>query len=155
MAIGTNSAIEFYGTADVLGSSTSAVVNDAFSDGVNDLLAWTNDDDAPMATFALEFTTATTGTANTVVNLYAQLLDIGSAGTEDGQVPDANYQHHYLGSFPHNNPSTAEQAVSLVAALPNTQTSQVYQFYIENKTGQTISAGWELTVRPKTIGPHA
>ena len=158
MAIGANSAVEFYGTTDVLGgTATATVLNDAFSiiNATTGLVAWTNDDDAPQATFALEFTTATTGTANTVINLYAALQGIGSAGTENQGDPDVNYQHHYLGSFPHNNPLTSEQAVSLVAALPNTQTSQVYHFFIENKTGQTISAGWELTIRPKTIGPHA
>lgn len=47
MAIGTGAAIEFFGTADALGNTTSAVSNNAFSDGTNDLNAWTNDDDAP------------------------------------------------------------------------------------------------------------
>lgn len=155
MAIGTDSAIHFFGTQDTLGSTTSAVTNDSFSDGTNDLIAWTNDDDAPMAAFVLEFTTATTGTAGSVINLYARLIDIGNAGTEDAEAPDANFQHLFLGSFLHNNPSTAAQTVSFNTQLPNTKTSQIYNYYIENKTGQTISAGWDVHVTPMTIGPHA
>jgi hypothetical protein len=155
MAIGTDAAIEFFGSKTLLGSTTSTVLNDAFSDGTNDLDAWTNADDAPQATLALEFTTATTGDANSVLNLYARVMNVGSADTEDSETPDANFQHTYLGSFPHNNPATGEQAVSIVVSLPNVSSQQVYEFFIENKTGQTISAGWELTIRPKTLGPHA
>jgi len=156
MAIGTKSAIEFFGTADALGNTTSSVANDAFSDGTNDLDAWTNADDAPLAIFALEFTTATTGDAGSTIGLYARPLNIGNAGTEDSEVPDANFGHIYLGSFPHNNPSTSAQTATFgKVSLPNVITSQIYNFYIQNNTGQTISAGWELTVTPVTYGPHA
>lgn len=155
MAIGTDAAIEFFGSKTLLGSTTSAVTNDSFSDGTNDLDAWTNTDDAPQATLALEFTTATTGDANSVINVYARVMNVGSADTEDSEVPDANFQQTYLGSFLHNNPATGEQAASIVVSLPNVSSQQVFEFYIENKTGQTISAGWELTIRPKTLGPHA
>jgi len=156
MAIGTDSAVHFWGTPDVLGNTTSAVVDAAFSDTTNDLDQWTNADDAPLAIFALEFTTSTTGTAGTSVDLYCQPMNIGSAGTEDSETPDANFPHIYLGSFPHNNPSTSAQTATFgLVGLPNVITSQPYVFYIQNNLGQTISAGWELTVTPVTIGPHA
>jgi len=156
MAIGSDAAVEFWGTPDSLGNTTSAVTNTSFSDGANDLDAWTNADDAPLAIFALEFTTATTGDANTTIDLYARPLNIGNAGTEDSEVPDSNFGHIYLGSFPHNNPSTSAQTATFGAVgLPNVITSQIYEFYIQNNTGQTISAGWELTVTPVTYGPHA
>jgi hypothetical protein len=158
MAIGTDSAIEFFGSKTLLGgTATAAVLNDAFSiiNATTGLVAFTNTDDAPQATLALEFTTATTGDANSVINLYARLMNIGSADTEDAEVPDVNFQKDFLGSFAHNNPATGEQAVSIVVSLPNVSSQQVFEFYIENKTGQTISAGWELTIRPKTLGPHA
>lgn len=155
MAIGANSVIQFWGSATALGNTTSAVLNGAFSDGTNDLNAWTNTDDSPLAIFALEFTTATTGTAGTAINLYAMPLNIGNAGTEDSEPPDANFQHIYLGSFPHNNPSTAAQTATFGAvSLPNVISQQIYNFYIDNGTGQTVSSGWELTVTPITYGPH-
>ena len=155
MAISTDAVIDFFGSLTALGNTTSTVANDAFSDGTNDLTAWTNSDDAPQATAVLEFTTATTGDAGSVINLYAVLIDVGNAGTEDTEVPDANFPNIYLGSFPHNNPSTSAQTVTALITLPNAVIGQVYNFYIENKTGQTISASWELTIRPKTLGPHA
>ena len=156
MAIGADAAIEFWGTPDVLGNTTSAVTNASFSDGTNDLDTWTNADDAPLAIFALEFTTATSGDAGSTIDLFAAPLNIGSAGTVDSEVPDANFGHIYLGSFPHNNPSTSAQTATFgKVGLPNVVTSQQYNFYIQNNTGQTISAGWELTVTPVTYGPHA
>lgn len=155
MAITTDSSILFWGTADALGNTTSAVTNGSFSDGTNDLDAWTNSDDAPLAIFALEFTTATTGDAGSTVDLYASPLNIGNAGTEDAEVPDANFQHMYLGSFPHNNPSTSAQTATFgLVSLPNVISSQIYNFYIHNQTGQTVSASWELTITPVTFGPH-
>ena len=155
MTIGTDATIEFFGTADALGNTTSAVSDAAFSDGTNDLDQWTNADDAPLAIFALEFTTATTGTAGTTIDLFCRPMNIGSAGTEDSEVPDANFGNIYLGSFPHNNPSTSAQTATFgKVGLPNVITSQPYEFYIQNNTGQTISAGWELIVTPVTFGPH-
>lgn len=155
MAIGTDDRIAKFGTLDALGTTTSAVIDDAFSDGTNDLLAWTNDDDALEAAFCLEFTTATTGAAGSIINLYAALQNIGDAGTEDAEVPDANFPHTFIGQFYHNNPSTTAQAANMIAFLPNQMTSQIYHFYIEDKTGEDISASWELSVTPLAEGPAA
>ena len=155
MTIGADDAIDKFGSRTALGNTTSAVTNNSFSDGTNDLDAWTNSDDADFAAMTLEFTTATTGDAGSVVNLYARLMNIGNAGTEDAEVPDTNFPNTYMGSFPHNNPSTSAQAAPIIISLPNVVTSQVYEFYIENKLGQDISSGWELTVSPKAKGPHA
>lgn len=156
MAIGTDDAIEKYGTQDTVtvAGGTSTVANDAFS-ASGDVVSggWTNDDDAVMASMVAFFDWNTTApTANSAVNLYARLLDIDS--TNDQDTPDANYQHVYLGSFPVNDVLT-NQYIPIEISLPNTKTSQVYEFYIENKTGQSIVAGWTLKITPKAIGPHA
>jgi len=153
MAIGTDAAVLFWGTADVLGTTTSAVTDASFSDGVNDLLALTNDDDAPLAFFVLEFTCATLPTVGSTIDLYARPLNIGSAGTEDAEVPDANFLNMYLGSFPVNDVTTAQTVTFGMVGLPNVITSQIYNFYIQNNAGQTISASWELIVTPVTYGP--
>ena len=153
MAIGTGSAIHFFGTADVLGTTPATVVNGAVS-LASDLSEWTNDDDAPLASVLLEFETDTTGTAGTTVDLYCQLMNVAS--TNDEEAPDVtNFLHRYMGSFPHNNPSVAVQYSTIIVALPNTYTSQVYNFYIVNNTGQTIANTWDLTITPITYGPHA
>ena len=78
------------------------------------------------------------------------------ASTNDEEAPDVtNFLHRYMGSFPHNNPSVAVQYSTIIVALPNTYTSQVYNFYIVNNTGQTIADTWDLTITPITYGPHA
>lgn len=151
MAIGTDSAVEFFGTQDTLGTSSAAVADDAFSIA-GDLSTWTNDDDAPMAAVILLANFSVAPAANSSINLYLRLLDFQS--TNDGDVPDANNQHVYAGSFPLNDVTTA-QYIPIQISLPNVKTSQQYEFYVENKSGQSLPLGWDIFVTPKTIGPHA
>lgn len=155
MAISTGSAIEFYGTQDTVtaGGGTSSVASAAFSVS-GDVVSggWTNDDDAPMASVVLTCAYSVAPTANSSVNLYARLMNIDS--TNDQITPDANFGHVYLGSFPLDD-TTSTQYIAIDVRLPNTYTSQVYEFYIQNNGGQTMSAAWTLKVTPKTIGPHA
>jgi len=151
MAISTGAAIEFFGTQDTLGTSSAAVANAAFSIA-SDLSTWVNDDDAPMASVTLLANFAVAPAANTSVNLYLRLLDVQS--TNDGTVPDANFQHTYVGSFPLND-STVAQYITIDIGLPNAKTSQNYEFYVENSSGQSLPAGWDIYVTPKAIGPHA
>lgn len=155
MAIGTGAAIEFFGTQDTVtaGGGTSAVTNGSFSAAADVVSGgWTNDDDAPLASVVLTCAYATAPTASSAVNLYARLMNIDS--TNDAITPDADNTHVYLGSFPLDN-TTSTQYIAIDVRLPNTYSSQVYEFYIENDGGQTMSAGWTLKVTPKTYGPHA
>lgn len=150
MAIGTDSAIEFFGTQDTLGTSSAAVANDAFSIA-GDLSTWTNDDDAITASVILLANFSVAPDTNSLINLYLRPLNIQS--TNDGDVPDADFQHLYVGSFPLNDVVTV-QYILITISLPNTKTSQEYEFYVENKSGQSLPAAWDIFVTPKTIGPH-
>lgn len=149
MTITTNAAIEFFGTQDTITGSGATVVNGAFGAAAT---TWTNDDDAAMASVILSASFTTAPTANTSVSLYLRPLNIQS--TNGGDVPDANFGHVYVGSFPLNDVTT-QQYIAIDIRLPNTQTSQQYDFYIENNGGQTIDSDWALYITPKTIGPHA
>lgn len=154
MAIGTDDAIHKFGTQDTItaGGGTSSVVNAAFS-ASGDAAAWTNDDDAPMASVTAKFDWNTTAPdANSTIQLYARLMNTDS--TNDSDIPDANYTHYYLGSFKINDVLT-NQYITIDIALPNAYTSQIYEFYIENSTGQTLQAAWTMKITPKTVGPHA
>ena len=151
MAIGTSSLVEFFGTQDTLGTSSATVADAAFSIA-GDLSTWTNDDDAPRASVTALIDYAVAPDANSVVNLYLRPLNTQS--TNDQEIPDANFTHTYVGSFPVNDVTT-NQYITIDISLPNAYTSQQYEFYIENKTGQTIQAGWDIYVTPKTYGPHA
>lgn len=150
MTIGENSAIHFFGDQDTLGTSSAAVANDAFSIA-SDLSTWVNDDDAPMASVILLANFSVAPTANSRINLYLRHLDFQS--TNDATIPDANFQHFYVGSFPLDN-NTNAQYIPIDIALPNVETSQNYEFYVENKSGQSLPAAWDIFVTPKTIGPH-
>lgn len=151
MTIATDAAINFFGTQDALGTSSGTVADAAFS-VAGDLSTWTNDDDAPQASVTALIDYAAAPDANSVVNLYLRLLNTQS--TNDQEIPDANFTHTYVGSFPVNNVTT-NQYITIDISLPNSKTSQEYEFYIENQTGQTIQSGWDIYVTPKTIGPHA
>lgn len=151
MVITTDAAIHVFGTQDTLGTSSAAVANDAFSIA-GDLSTWTNDDDAPQASVTVLANFSVAPTASTALNLYLRPLNVVS--TNDGDVPDANFQHIYVGSFPLNDVTTA-QYITIDIFLPNTKTSQEYEFYVENKSGQSLPAAWDMYVTPRTIAPHA
>jgi hypothetical protein len=151
MAIATGAAVEFFGTQDTLGTSSAAVADDAFSIA-GDLSTWVNDDDALQASVTLLCNFSVAPTANSSLNLYVRLLNVQS--TNDSTVPDANFQHRYVGSFPLND-STVAQYITIDIGLPNSVTSQQYEFYVENTSGQSLPAGWDIYVTPKAIGPAA
>lgn len=150
MSITTDAAIEFFGTQDTLGTTSAAVANDLFSIA-GDLSTWVNDDDAPQASVILLANFSVAPDTNSSINLFLRLLDIQS--TNDQDVPDVNFQHVFVGSFPLNDVTTA-QYIPIQISLPNNSTSQNYEFYIENKSGQSLPSGWDIFVIPKTIGPH-
>jgi hypothetical protein len=157
MAISTNDLIDKFGTQDrVDDTSTSAIASGAFSVAA-DVSTWTNDDDAPEAVFALKCQWATvTNVANKVVNLYAKPLNI--QGANDPVDPSTNRKGTLIGKFTVYAASTGTDYwfnSDDICPLPNYQSSQDYEFYLENLTGQQISAGWELYITPKTVGPHA
>jgi len=155
MAIGTDSAIHFFGTEDEVTVASPGAVNAGAFSVTGDVNDWTNDDDAPMAVFKLKLTAAglsAAPTAGELVSLYCRHMDV--EGTEDTPVPDANYPHTYLGSFIVD-AVDADQVHILTAELPNYETSQVYEFFIENNmTPNIASSGWELWVTPRTVGPR-
>lgn len=152
MAIGANAAVEFFGTQDDLASSSALVASNGFSIAT-DLVAWTNDDDALAASVTIELTMAVAAADNSGVNLFLRSLNV--EGTNDDSIPEAEYQHAFIGFFPVLNGITTIQRTTRRIVLSNYKTSSVWEFYIENKTGQQIDAGWTIFVTPITVGPHA
>lgn len=147
-----NDSIDKFSAQTALDDTSGSVADDAYS-VTGDLIEWTNTDDAPLATIILLATIPIAPSSlRQTINLYAQLLDID--GTDDALVPSDSFQQIPLGSFPVDTITTA-QIIPLQIALPNAETSQKYKFFIKNITGQTISAGWDLKIRGKTIGPKA
>lgn len=157
MAIGTDDSIHKFGTQDSIDdASTSAITDTSFSVAA-DITAWTNDDDAPLAdiVFKWQYPSGTIS-AGAGINVYARLMNIQS--TNDANTPDASHTNKFLGRIPVDEglaATTDEYTDPITIVLPNTYTSQVYEFYFENDTGVTISASWAAWITPKTLGPHA
>ena len=148
MAIGTNDLIDKFGTQDTVTTTGGSTADGAFTNAGT----WTNDDDAPMAAITFRPTFSVAPDTGSYVGLYAQLEDVQS--TNDDEVPSASFLHTFLGDFPVDDVTSA-QTITIRVALPNAKTSQVYDFYIENRAGQTISVNWELYVTPIAQGPAA
>jgi len=155
MPISTDALIDFFGTQDSIDDgSTSSVTNNSFSVAA-DITSWTNDDDAPFAVFVMRCQFGTAPTDGSLINIYGRKMNVQS--TNDTPVPTAVNTDQYLGSFVvDGDVGTATNAYLVTSriSLPNHTTSQVYDFYFENKTRHTISSGWAAWITPCTKGPH-
>ena len=157
MAIGTNDAIEKFGTQDTVTAAggTSAVSNGAYS-ASGDVVSggWTNDDDSDKAVAVLTFQYPS-GTIVDTIDLYGRRLNID--GAADEPQPDSGYPGKPLGSFrmDTNQAATTNTSYIIDIALPNAYTSQIWEFYLYNDSDVTMTAGWTLKITPKTYGAHA
>jgi hypothetical protein len=152
MSIAENAGINFFGTQDTITTTGGSIANDAYASAGS----WQNDDDSPFVSFV--FHGAFTSTMPTVgsIDLIARLMNIQS--TNDEAVPDASYPGQFLGSFAIDfNESAGTEFWSILAnvQLPVVGAAQDYDFYLlNNATGQTMTANWELYATPYTLGPH-
>jgi hypothetical protein len=154
MAIETDDLIEKFGTQDEVTSSTANVSNDAYSSG----LSWTNDDDAMEADVVLAAHFNTTPDANGAIHIHLRKLDIAET-TGDEPVPSDDWQGGYVGTILVDD-ITTDQWPSIRVRLRNGKSSQGYEWYVENRAGQTLgdSAGsdhWRLFITPVALGAHA
>ena len=155
MAIGTDDAIHKFGTqTDISGTATALVATTDLSiiNATTGTDSWTNSDDAPMASVTLFVTFSVAPVAGDSIPLY--LRPLNNVGTNDANVPTAAFQDMYVASFPLL-AGTAAQYITRTISLPNSYTSQEYEFYFENTTLQSVSAGWSINVTPLTIGGAA
>ena len=153
MTIGTNDLIDKFGTQDTVTTGTPGSIATGSFSVAGDVALWTNDDDAPLAVFALTCQWATvTSVANKRVALYARVMNVD--GTSDPVAPSANRKWQPIGAFLvyAASPATNYLFDSGAVRLPNSSVDQQYEFYLENQTGQTISSGWALKVTPLTQG---
>lgn len=159
MAIGTDSAIIFFGTQDEVTSGTPATISDG-AYGLSDQGAtvnWTNADDAPLGAAVLKLQFDTTAPTVGTVSLYARLFNLQS--TNNAGAPDANYETLFVGSFPLDYGVAADVDYFTYIetfSMPAIETAQRIDWYLKNEgTGQTIGVSWQLWITPKTEGPHA
>ena len=150
MAIGTNAKILFHGTQDEV-TSTGGSTADA---GFTSAGTWTNDDDAPMVSVSAELTYSVAPNTFGIVAVYAVPQDVNGS-TSDPEDPQTDLEHFWIGNFKLNDVTSAQFPAFGPVMLPASfASSQVYEFWIKNLGGQTLSANWHLWVTPMTTGPH-
>lgn len=136
---GTQKTLEANGSS--IGNGSVVQANDASYGVVADGAYY------PDAEFVLSATFATGPTEGTVLALYARPLNID--GTADAEVPEAALPVWFVGSFVVNNVTSLQYMYLLAQDVP----AEADYYIHNNNTGQTVSAGWTLKVKPRTIGP--
>jgi len=149
MAITTGDAIYKRGTQIAVGSTGSAA---QLSNGAMDVEAKvTLSSDAPLADMVLNYRVGVTTGSGAAVHLYRR--DINIQSTNSTPQPSLNNKSTYIGSF--QIPTAISTGVDYRAILVGVPITPDCTFYIENDTGQTLSAGWDLYATPVTYGASA
>lgn len=151
MTISVNDRIVKLGTPKTLEANGASTANNVMTQADDASYSISADGSmAPDAEFVLSFTFSLAPTENTSIDLYARELNILS--TSDAEVPEASsHRPRHIGSFVVNNVTTTQHSKVVAFDVPREA-----DYYIHNNaTGQTISAGWTLTVTPRTDGPAA
>lgn len=134
--MGTTKALETAGVALSNGALASASVAtyDITADGAG----------FPDGIFALTCQFGTSPGESSIVALYAQPLLVD--GTNDSQTPETSRPTRFLGTFVLDNVTTLQAMELLVTDLPRKA-----RYYLHNyNTGQSMTAGWKLSVAPTT-----
>ena len=134
-------------------SSGAAVATGAFSTDTGSVaLTSTNLLRYPTADLVLQFgCTTTIASTSQNVYVYKRAMNEGSAGTEDELAPGVSNKKGFVGSFIYGQTASAA-ATGLTSVVENVDISSGdCEFYLENTIGQTITAGWIFTVRPRTL----
>lgn len=136
---GTLKTLEANGAA--IANNALAQADDATYDVFNDGLSY------PNAEFVLTGSFAVAPAENSSLVLYARPLDID--GTLDAEVPETTRATVFIGTFTVNNVTTPQ--VIPLNGIFATDLPKLAEYYIHNNgTGQSLSAGWKLTVKPRT-----
>jgi hypothetical protein len=155
VAISENALIDFFGTTDPIDAgSTTAITSSSFT-LESDVTTWTNDDDAPFCILILTCQWGTAPDDGSTIDIYARRMNID--GTADSPKPSTVNLDQLIGSFTVDGDTAATNDISHASewlVLPNMKSSQEYDFYLHNRTGQDISANWDLDIIPATRGPH-
>jgi hypothetical protein len=140
--------INVWGTPKTLEANGGAIANNAITaadDANYDQVA--DGASYPDGEFVLACAYATAPTENSSLELYARELDI--SGTNDADAPEASsYRPRFICAFPVNNvgSGTVQYIKAIGRSLPKLAAYSIYNA----GTGQTVSAGWTLTVTPLT-----
>lgn len=148
-----NEAKWTYATQVTLESSGASGANTVFIQADDTNLDSTGHSNYPYADFVLKtngFGAAIASTGSPSINLYRvdQNID-GTAG--DAPVPTASNRSLFVGTFVV--PLSAASTGNLYLPVTDVPLSSDQYFYVENQSGQSLTAGWTLKVTPKSLVP--
>lgn len=133
------------GTTKTLVSSGASLSNNTMSAASS--ATYDRDADGggfPDAELVLAVAYGTAPTINTTLDLYARELDID--GTNDAAAPTTSYKRRFICSFPVINQTATQHIKALAFDVP-----PLSEFYLHNNaTGQTVSSGWTLKIKPRS-----
>ncbi len=157
MAIGSGDQIQKFGTETTVSAATpGAITNTSFSvaGDVATAPAYTAEDTADIVALFEGAFSSSPDVGGEVV-LYARPMNI--QGSNDAPQPDVNFEHYAIGYFPVDAVTSTQYLVLAAgfASLPNYKAGQVYEFYLRNLAGATLSSGWVLRVTARAPGPKA
>lgn len=140
-----------YGATKTLEANGGAITNNAIGQADDATYGTTVDGGGyPDAEFVLGVTFGSAPTEGAVIALYARPLDVD--GSADTEVPEATRPTRYIGSFVVNDVTTLQYPAPVLAR----DVPELAEYYLHNNgTGQSISAGWTLKVRPRSYRPAA
>ena len=137
-----------YGTTKTLEANGASISNNALAQADDaDYSVASDGASYPDAEFVLSGAFGTAPTEGMVLALYARPLNID--GTNDAEAPETTRPTRFIGNFVVNN-VTSTQYMTLTAFDVPAEAS----YYVHNNaTGQTLSSGWTLKVKPRTYKP--
>lgn len=144
----SNEIIWTYASAVTLEASGASCASDVIIAANDDTLESGVHSNFPWADFVLACAFGGSVAAGKFIRLYRQNLNIDT--TNDAPVPAAGHERVLLGSF-----VIPEGAAGTGWYYPLTDIPLIadQQYYLENKTDQSIGAAWTLKATPKTYKP--
>lgn len=145
-----NDLIKVSGTELILEGNGASLSDGLFQQANDDTVAPADNAGYPLLDFEFSGTWAITTAINDgEIRLYSRKINF--EGTNDAPTPSGTYPRDMVGVFV---PDTAAGVQNIVVeGVPRSLREE--EFWIENATGQTLSAGWTLKAYPATFRPSA
>ena len=158
MTFATGDIIDTFGAVDdvINATGSTSAVTDTSMSVAGDLTSWTNDEDAERAAVTIKWQYPSgTISAGASIALYCRKMNVQS--TNDESAVDASNKKHYLGSAQVDEglAATTDDYITFDIDLENYKTSSVYEFFWENNTGVSMSAGWAAWINTKSTNQKA
>lgn len=136
------------------GGGTALVLDAGFS-VTGDMVTLTNTNDASEFSITFRCTYSVAPDTNSDVRLYCRLRNVNGSQNEPapGGTAGSNYRNSLVGILPVVD-ITGVQLITIPIRRDFTLSQQDHEYFIENRSGQTIPATWQMWETPITTRPQ-